>query len=322
MTSQQLFEQLDPELKLLNEEIKSQLSSDVPLVEKIAEYIIASGGKRLRPLIVIIVASALGYQDNNKYKLAAVIEFLHTATLLHDDVVDQSDQRRGRPTANARWGNAPSVLVGDFVYSKAFEMLVDLGFLNIMGNLAKSTSIIAEGEVQQLLNIRNPKITEADYMRVIQGKTATLFEASGLCAAYLAQQDEEICTAMKNYGFHLGMAFQIIDDVLDFTGDADTMGKNVGDDLAEGKPTLPMIKAMEFGQPEQARQIHQAISQGGLENLDAIVSTIRDTGALQYCMDMAVQQSHLAIQQLDKLKDSTHKEQLRALAELAVQRQV
>jgi len=320
MDATELFSKVKPELNALNAEILSQLESKVPLVKKMADYIIASGGKRLRPLIVILVAQACGYKGRDHIKLGAVIEFLHTATLLHDDVVDMSDRRRGKPTANAQWGNAPSVLVGDFVYSRAFEMLVQIGKLNIMGTLAGATSVIAEGEVQQLLNINNPNITEDEYMQVIRGKTATLFEASGLTAAYLSQMDQNACDAMKAYGMHLGMAFQIVDDILDFTGDADAMGKNVGDDLAEGKPTLPLIQTMRAGTEEQRDLIKNAISKGGLDDLDAILEAIEETNALQYCMQQANVQANLAIKQLDCLEDSRHKESLIALAELSVSR--
>lgn len=322
MDATELFSKVTPELNALNEEILSQLESKVPLVKKIADYIIASGGKRLRPLIVILIAQACGYQGRDHIKLGAVIEFLHTATLLHDDVVDTSDRRRGKPTANAQWGNAPSVLVGDFVYSRAFEMLVQIGQLNIMGTLAGATSVIAEGEVLQLLNINNPDITEEEYMQVIQGKTATLFEASGLTAAYLAQMDEDTCHAMKAYGMHLGMAFQIVDDVLDFTGDAKTMGKNVGDDLAEGKPTLPLIQTMKVGTEEQVKLIKNAITKGGLDDLATILHAIDETDALDYCMQQANHQAELAIKQLDCLKDSPHKDSLIALAKISVNRNV
>lgn len=322
MDANEIFSKVQPELSQLNEEIISQLGSKVPLVKKIAEYIIESGGKRLRPLIVILVAQACGYKGKDHIKLGAVIEFLHTATLLHDDVVDMSDRRRGKPTANAQWGNAPSVLVGDYVYSRAFEMLVQIGQLNIMGTLAGATSVIAEGEVLQLLNINNPDLSENDYMKVIQGKTATLFEASGLCAAYLSDMDEAACESLKNYGMHLGMAFQIVDDILDFTGDADAMGKNVGDDLAEGKPTLPLIRTMEVGTSEQRERIRNAISKGGLDDLQEILQAIEDTGALQYCMDQAKNQANLAIQQLDFLADSSHKDCLIALANLSVSRKI
>jgi len=305
---------------LLNQEIMSQFNSNVPLVEKIAEYIIKSGGKRLRPLIVMLVAQGCGYQGNLHIKLATVIEFLHTATLLHDDVVDTSDQRRGKPTANAQWGNAPSVLVGDFVYSRAFELLVEIGRLPIMGCLARATSLIAEGEVRQLMNIKNPDITEDDYMKVIQGKTATLFEAAAFSAAVLADANDDVCHAMNEYGRHLGLAFQIVDDILDFTGDALTMGKNVGDDLAEGKATLPLIRAMEIGTDEQRACIRNAIRSGSLDDLAIIQEAITSTGALDYCLVKAKEQAILAIQQLRCLPESEQKSHLEGLANLAVNR--
>lgn len=307
-------------MMLLNQEIMSQFKSNVPLVEKIAEYIIKSGGKRLRPLIVMLVAQSCGYQGNLHIKLATVIEFLHTATLLHDDVVDTSDQRRGKPTANAQWGNAPSVLVGDFVYSRAFELLVEIGRLPIMGCLARATSLIAEGEVRQLMNIKNPDITEDDYMKVIQGKTATLFEAAAFSAACLADAEPATCDAMNAYGRHLGLAFQIVDDILDFTGDAKTMGKNVGDDLAEGKATLPLIRAMAVGSEAQAACIRKAIKSGSLDDLHIIQEAIAATGALDYCFTKAQEQSDLAVQKLSCLPDSEQKSHLVALANLAISR--
>ena len=320
MNTNPVFQSVKPDMLLLDQEIMSQFASNVPLVEKIADYIIQSGGKRLRPLIVMLVAQGCGYQGNLHIKLATVIEFLHTATLLHDDVVDTSDQRRGKPTANAQWGNAPSVLVGDFVYSRAFELLVEIGRLPIMGCLAHATSLIAEGEVRQLMNIKNPDVTEIDYLKVIQGKTATLFEAAAFSAACLADSDTKTCDAMTLYGRHLGLAFQIVDDVLDFTGDAKTMGKNVGDDLAEGKATLPLIHAMEAGTPEQRKRIRSAITKGSLDDLAAIQTAIEETGALAYCMDKAREQADLAEQQLACLPDSIFKNHLKELAQIAVNR--
>lgn len=320
MKTHPVFQSVKPDMLLLNQEIMSQFASSVPLVEKIADYIIQSGGKRLRPLIVMLVAQGCGYKGNMHIKLATVIEFLHTATLLHDDVVDTSDQRRGKPTANAQWGNAPSVLVGDFVYSRAFELLVVIGRLPIMGCLAHATSLIAEGEVRQLVNIKNPDVTEIDYMKVIQGKTATLFEAAAFSAACLADSDSATCDAMTLYGRHLGLAFQIVDDVLDFTGDAKTMGKNVGDDLAEGKATLPLIRAMESGTAEQRTRIRDAIIKGSLDDLAAIQTAIEETGALIYCMEKAREQAELAKQQLDCLPDSIFKSHLKELANVAVNR--
>ncbi|MFO8140390.1 MAG: polyprenyl synthetase family protein, partial [Marinobacter sp.] len=243
MTAQRVHDTVAEDFSRVNDLIIQRLASDVPMVEKIAQYIIESGGKRLRPLLVLLASQATGYDKDDHLKLAAVIEFLHTATLLHDDVVDTSDMRRGRSTANAKWGNAPSVLVGDFLYARAFEMMVELESLPIMKVLSRATAVIAEGEVMQLMNVKNPDLTEAQYMVVIHHKTAMLFEASSHAGALLAGASSEQEVALRDYGKHLGMAFQLVDDVLDYQGDAETMGKNVGDDLAEGKTTLPLIHA-------------------------------------------------------------------------------
>ncbi|MEP1584919.1 MAG: polyprenyl synthetase family protein, partial [Marinobacter sp.] len=244
MTAQRIYDTVADDFSRVNDLIIKRLSSDVPLVEKIAQYIIESGGKRLRPLLALLSSRALGYERDDHLKLAAVIEFLHTATLLHDDVVDTSDMRRGRSTANARWGNAPSVLVGDFLYARAFEMMVELQNLKIMDVLSHATAVIAEGEVLQLMNVKNADVSEDKYMEVIHNKTAMLFEAASHTGALLAGAEEDQEQAMSAYGKHLGLAFQLVDDVLDYRGDAEAMGKNVGDDLAEGKPTLPLIYAM------------------------------------------------------------------------------
>ncbi|WP_278802969.1 polyprenyl synthetase family protein, partial [Marinobacter nauticus] len=244
MTAQRIYDTVADDFSRVNDLIIKRLASDVPLVEKIAQYIIESGGKRLRPLLVLLASQAAGYQKDDHLKLAAVIEFLHTATLLHDDVVDTSDMRRGRSTANAKWGNAPSVLVGDFLYARAFEMMVELQSLPIMNVLSHATAVIAEGEVMQLMNVKNPDLSEDQYMVVIHNKTAMLFEAASHTGALLAGASAEQENALKDYGKHLGLAFQLVDDVLDYQGDAETMGKNVGDDLAEGKTTLPLIYAM------------------------------------------------------------------------------
>lgn len=282
MTAQRIYDTVADDFSRVNDLIIKRLSSDVPMVEKIAHYIIESGGKRLRPLLVLLSSRAAGYRQDEHLKLAAVIEFLHTATLLHDDVVDTSDMRRGRSTANARWGNAPSVLVGDFLYARAFEMMVELQNLRIMDVLSHATAVIAEGEVMQLMNVKNPDLDESQYMEVIHNKTAMLFEASSHTGALLAGADKTQETALKNYGKHLGLAFQLVDDVLDYRGDAEAMGKNVGDDLAEGKTTLPLIYAMEKGVEEERQLIRQAIRKGGLDDLPAILGIVESSGALEY----------------------------------------
>ncbi len=300
--------------------IREQLTSRVPLVEKIADYIVSSGGKRLRPLLVIMTAKALASSGFAANKLATVIEFLHTATLLHDDVVDTSDMRRGNPTANEKWGNAPSVLVGDFLYSRSFQMMVELENLKVMKILSNSTCVIAEGEVLQLVNSKNPDTTEEQYMDVIKGKTAMLFEASTHSAAVLCNANPEQENALKEYGHHLGMAFQLVDDVLDYEGDAETMGKNVGDDLAEGKATLPLIHAMRVGSDDQIKLIRKAIRKGGLEDIDAILEIVNSCGSLDYTKQIARKHVELAQQSLSLLDDSDAKEALHHLARIAIER--
>ena len=288
MQAQQILDTVTNDFEQVNKLIIEQLSSDVPLVEKIAHYIVDSGGKRMRPLLVLLTYNALfsnnaSEQGNSeKIKLAAIIEFLHTATLLHDDVVDTSDLRRGKATANAKWGNAPSVLVGDFLYSRAFQMMVQINSMPIMNILSDATNVIAEGEVFQLMNCKNPDVTEENYMDVIKSKTAMLFQAASHSGAVLANASKEQEIALRNYGLHLGLAFQLIDDVLDYSGSAEDMGKNVGDDLAEGKPTLPLIYAMKHGSEEQALLIRNAIRKGGLEDLSLIKEAVQNTGCLLY----------------------------------------
>ncbi|MGB1951509.1 MAG: octaprenyl diphosphate synthase [Marinobacter sp.] len=320
MTAQRIYDTVADDFSRVNDLIIKRLSSDVPMVEKIAHYIIESGGKRLRPLLVLLSSRAAGYRQDEHLKLAAVIEFLHTATLLHDDVVDTSDMRRGRSTANARWGNAPSVLVGDFLYARAFEMMVELQNLRIMDVLSHATAVIAEGEVMQLMNVKNPDLDESQYMEVIHNKTAMLFEASSHTGALLAGANKTQETALKNYGKHLGLAFQLVDDVLDYRGDAEAMGKNVGDDLAEGKTTLPLIYAMEKGVEEERQLIRQAIRKGGLDDLPAILGIVESSGALEYTMARAREQAALAADCLDALPDSPYRESLNLLTELAVAR--
>lgn len=320
MTAQRIYDTVADDFSRVNDLIIQRLSSDVPLVEKIAQYIIESGGKRLRPLLVLLSSQAAGYKEQEHLKLAAVIEFLHTATLLHDDVVDTSDMRRGRSTANARWGNAPSVLVGDFLYARAFEMMVELRSLPIMEVLSHATAVIAEGEVQQLMNIKNPDVSEAQYMTVIHNKTAMLFEAASHTGALLASADTAQETALRAYGKHLGLAFQLVDDALDYRGDAEAMGKNVGDDLAEGKPTLPLIRAMACGSDDEKQLIRQAIRKGGLDDMERILAIVESSGALDYTMARAREQAEKALECLSVLPDSPHKTALALLTEVAVER--
>ncbi|MGM0615624.1 MAG: octaprenyl diphosphate synthase [Pseudomonadota bacterium] len=304
----------------VNRTIVEQLSSKVPLVATISEYIIESGGKRLRPLMVLLAARSLDYQGDKHILLATLIEFMHTSTLLHDDVVDESHLRRGKKTANDAWGNAPSVLVGDFLYSRSFQMMVDVGSMRIMAILSAATCTIAEGEVQQLTNIGNPSISEADYFETIQGKTAMLFEAASHSGAVLANATPEQEEALKLYGRYLGLAFQLVDDLLDYQGNADAMGKNVGDDLAEGKPTLPLINAMERGTPEQAKLIRQVIRKGGLEQLDEVLEIVHTTGALDYTRARADEMADRALAQLDALPPTPFRDTMAHLARLAVER--
>ncbi len=299
----------------VNQLIIDQLHSDVDLVENIGHYIVDSGGKRLRPLLVLLIAKALGYQGKNHLDLAVIIEFIHTATLLHDDVVDISSMRRGKPTANAKWGNAPSVLVGDFLYSRSFQMMVSVGEMDIMKILSDTTNVISEGEVQQLINARNPDITEEDYYTVIHKKTAALFEAACSSAASLAGANEETVSIAIQYGYHLGLAFQLIDDALDYEGEAEALGKNVGDDLAEGKTTLPLIHAMKTGSEEEATVIRDAIKQGGLENLTQILDIVGNRDGLKYTKEKALWHAQQAQAAVESFPDTEFK---RALVDLAI----
>ncbi|GLS24831.1 polyprenyl synthetase family protein [Marinibactrum halimedae] len=304
----------------VNQLIIDQLHSDVGLVENIGQYLVEAGGKRLRPLIVLLGAKALGYKHQQHLELAAIIEFIHTATLLHDDVVDMSELRRGRPTANANWGNAPSVLVGDFLYSRAFQMMVKIGKMEIMNILADTTNLISEGEVQQLVNAKDPSVGEDSYFSVIHKKTAALFEAAGQCAGVIASGSTEVQHALKQYGYHLGLAFQLIDDALDYEGDAETLGKNVGDDLAEGKPTLPLIFAMKHSSEKDREIIASSIRNGGLDHLSDIVNIVNSSGALSYTKKKAAGHSESAIEQLSILPDSIYKKALIDLAHFAIGR--
>ena len=308
------------DFEAVNGLIRSSLSSHVPLVEEISSYLIEAGGKRLRPLLVLLSANACGYASDKHINLATVIEFLHTAMLLHDDVVDASDLRRGRKTVNAAWGNPASVLVGDFLHSRAFEMMVEIGNMQVMEILSRATNTIAEGEVQQLSHVRNPDLSEPAYIEVITRKTAMLFQAASHSGAVLAGASSAHQAALRDYGLHLGLAFQLIDDVLDYEGTTADLGKNVGDDLAEGKVTLPLIIAMRNGTDDQAGFIRQAIMDGGVKNLEEMVDTVKNTGGLQYTLDLANQERDKAIGCLAGLPETDFKDAMQTLANFAVQR--
>ena len=300
--------------------IRESLDSNVVLIRQIAEYIIGSGGKRLRPMLVVLAATACGYQGTNHITAAAIIEFIHTATLLHDDVVDESDLRRGQESAHAVWGNAASVLVGDFLYSRSFQMMVTVDSMRVMEVLSDATNTIAEGEVEQLLNMHDPEVSEESYFSVIEKKTAKLFEAACQLGAVLAGRPE-LEDAMAIFGRELGAAFQVADDVLDYTADADTLGKNIGDDLAEGKPTLPLILSRKYLGPEQQAIIDETIRQGGVDRIGQIVELIHSTGALSESMDVARNRSHAATQAIASLPDSPWKDAMMSLASYSVSRQ-
>lgn len=326
MSQSELLAPITADMQTLNETIRDSLSSDVPLVNQISEYLIEAGGKRLRPAIHLLLARALGYQGMHQYTLAAVIEFIHSATLLHDDVVDESDLRRGRRTANSVFGNAASVLVGDFLYSRAFQLMVGVGQMRVMDILADTTNVIAEGEVLQLLNINDASVTQERYMQVIHYKTARLFEASSQLAGVLNGVTPEHEAACAAYGRHLGAAFQLADDMLDYAGDTDALGKNVGDDLREGKPTLPLIYLLTHGDDNAQILARNAIEQGGVDQDHAdfaqILNLIHSTGALSYTQKMAEQEASLAKAALAFLPSSPSKTSLLALADYAVARQV
>ena len=308
------------DLKQVDMEIRRQRASDVALVSQISEYIVAGGGKRLRPLSVVLAARAAGASDERHVRAAAVIEFIHTATLLHDDVVDESHQRRGRNTANDVFGSTASVLVGDFLYSRAFQMMVSLGLPEVMRVMADATNIIAAGEVMQLMNAGDPDTSEERYLEVIYRKTARLFEAGTQVAALVAGAPAPVEQALKDYGRHLGIAFQLVDDSLDYSGDAAELGKNLGDDLAEGKPTLPLIHALRHGTPQQAGLIRRAIEEGGSRELGPIRAAIESTGGLDYTARLARSEADLAIQALDGVPESAYRDSLAALADFAVSR--
>ncbi len=300
--------------------IRRRLDSDVVLIRQIAEYIIGSGGKRLRPALVLLAGGALGHRGAHHHELAAVIEFIHTATLLHDDVVDESDLRRGRRTANAEFGNAASVLVGDFLYSRAFQMMVGVQNMRVMEVLANATNTIAEGEVLQLLNAHNASIDEHTYLDVVRRKTAKLFEAAAQLGAVLGSAGAAVEEGLATYGRHLGTAFQLIDDVLDYSGDAAETGKNLGDDLNEGKPTLPLIRVIQNGSAADKAVVRRALEEGGRGGFESVLAAIRNTDALSYARARAEEEARLACVALDPLADSNYKQSLIELARFAVER--
>lgn len=319
MTLDDIRQLIQTDITATDQLILDRLSSDVLLINQIGHYIINNGGKRLRPLMVLLSARACGYQGRDHLIMAAVIEFIHTSTLLHDDVVDESDTRRGKKTANEVWGNAASVLVGDFLYSRSFEMMVEPGLMRIMQVMSQATNVIAEGEVLQLLNCRDANTDEQRYMEVIHRKTAKLFEAAAQLGPVLTHQPA-LEQALADYGRHLGAAFQLIDDVLDYTADAEELGKGIGDDLAEGKPTLPLIYAMQYGDTSQKQIIIRAIESEGIALLQQVTDIIQQTGAIDFTRQRALQEAELAKQSLAPLGDSAYKDALIALADLAVNR--
>lgn len=320
VTLESLRAPIAADLAAVDEVIRGRLASEVVLIRTVANYIVESGGKRLRPALLLLAANACGACGPAKHELAAVIEFIHTATLLHDDVVDESSLRRGRNTANAEFGNAASVLVGDFLYSRAFQMMVGIGSLRVMSVLADATNVIAEGEVLQLLNIHDPDTGEESYLRVIRYKTAKLFQAATQVGAILGDAGEPVETALADYGMHLGTAFQLIDDVLDYSGDRHETGKNLGDDLAEGKPTLPLIYAMRAGTREERTLVRAAIEHGGKADLDRVVQAIHRVGALDYARAKARDEAAIATQRLEALAGSEYRDSLLQLAHFSVER--
>ncbi len=320
MSPKDVFAVVATEFDAVNRRILDQLHSEVDLVETISQYLVDGGGKRVRPLLVLLSARCCGYQGEKHTLLATIIEFLHTATLLHDDVVDMSELRRGRSTANAVWGNASSVLVGDFLYSRAFQMMVELGDMQIMQILANSTNLISEGEVRQLVNAHNDNLTQKEYLEVIQAKTAVLFQASSHTSAVLSGVDKTLQVALRDYGMKLGLTFQLIDDLLDYDGDVAEMGKNVGDDLAEGKMTLPLIYTLENCSTEQAKLIRAAVKEDNHEHMAEIISLVRNCGALDYTRKCALREADAARELLQLLPRNRYRDALNDLVELAVNR--
>lgn len=320
MNSTAIYSLITNDMQAVDAVIRARLYSDVPLVRQIAEYIIAGGGKRLRPALLLLSAGALQYSGKHHHELAAVVEFIHTATLLHDDVVDESALRRGRDTANAQFGNAASVLVGDFLYSRAFQMMVGVGSMRVMQVLADATNVIAEGEVLQLMNCHNPDLAVEDYLQVVRYKTAKLFEASARLGAILGAANPAMEEGFAAYGMHLGTAFQIADDVLDYSGQEGELGKSLGDDLAEGKPTLPLIHVMKAGNPEQAEVVRSALEQGGREAFPEVIRAVKETGGLDAALEVATGEADRAKQALASLPDSQYRDALLQLASFAVAR--
>ena len=308
------------DMEAVDKLIIRQLQSDVLLINQIGAYIVHSGGKRLRPMIVLMAARACSYTGERHIDLAAIIEFIHTATLLHDDVVDGSDLRRNRETANAVWGNEASVLVGDFLYSRSFEMMVEVGQMPVMDILSHATNRIAEGEVLQLLNVHNPETSEAEYMEVIKRKTATLFEAGARLGGVIAEVPPEQQQALADYGLHLGIAFQLVDDALDYNSNNHEIGKNIGDDLAEGKPTLPLIQAMKQADEQQRQRLAAIIENGGREEIDFVMQAIQASDAISYTQQLAQQEAQRAKQALEQLPDTPYREALASLADFSVAR--
>ncbi len=315
-----LYASIDADMGAVDAVVRARLHSEVVLVRQVAEYIISAGGKRMRPALVLLSASACGYSGTRHHELAAVVEFIHTATLLHDDVVDESSLRRGRDTANAVFGNPASVLVGDFLYSRAFQIMVGVGSMRVMQVLADATNVIAEGEVLQLMNCRNADIGVDAYLRVIRYKTAKLFEAAGRLGAILGEAGPEIEEAMADYGMHIGTAFQLIDDVLDYSGQEAETGKHLGDDLAEGKPTLPLIHVIQHGDPQQAALVRGAIENASSDSFAEVLAAVRSSGALDVARRHGVDEAEMAKAALAPLPDSKFKETLLQLADFAVQR--
>lgn len=325
MSSSSIHSLVANEFALVDKYILAQLKSEIPLIEQVGHYIISNGGKRLRPIMVIAAAKACNPSLNivscdNICKMASTVEFIHTATLLHDDVVDESDMRRGKETANEKWGNAPSVLVGDFLYSRAFQIMVDVGSMPCMEILADATNTISEGEVQQLLNCGNPDTTEESYFKVIEYKTAKLFEAALACGAIISGATIEEQQALTSYGKHLGIAYQLIDDVMDYTSTAEEMGKNIGDDLAEGKPTLPLIYSMKNAPKEAATRIRQAIINGTIEEIEQIIADVKLCGAIEYTENQAFSHIEKATKAISELEDSPYKDALISLANSSIKR--